>query len=96
MVLTKKGWVYFLIREYPEDRSHYKDEESICKDTRYYVLRVDPVNDTSEAIKLQPGDGTMSANTANLVNMAIKLGNDGCIYQLQMNLEGFKILKYTF
>jgi len=54
------------------------------------------VNDTSEAIKLQPGDGTMSANTANLVNMAIKLGNDGCIYQLQMNLEGFKILKYTF
>jgi len=55
LVLTKKRWVYFLIREYPEDRSHYKDEESICKDTRYYVLRVDPVNDTSEAIKLQPG-----------------------------------------
>lgn len=93
----KLGQVYFWLRDTPP--SGKGDElgiENFQKQCKEYICRIDITNNKIDTIKIDITDRSMANSIANLSNRFVKMDNNGNIYQLMMNEQGYKIVKYSF
>jgi len=95
--VDKPGQVYFWLQDTPP--SGKGDElgiENFQKQCKEYISRIDITTNKIDTIKIDTTDRSMANSTANLSNRFVKMDNNGNIYQLMMNEQGYKIIKYSF
>ena len=94
----KLGYLYFRLQDMPQpsDKINESDTEKYQQQIKEYISRIDIKNNKIDTIKIENTDLSMSNSTANLSNRFIKIDSSGNIYQLMMNKQGYKIVKYSF
>ncbi len=93
----KSGKVYFWVQDrLPGAKGKELGLELWRKQIKEYINSIDVAGSNIETFKIDNTDLSMCNSTANLSNRFIKMDYDGNIYQLMMNQDGYKIIKYSF